>query len=179
MKHFLDFLPLAMFFIFYKLYHIYYASGALIVASALVLAYTWLRYRKVKKIDLITFVVVVILNSLTLYYHNVEFLMWKITVIYALFSAVLLVNQFVFGKPLIHHMLPKKAQLPTRVLNNLNIAWSLFFLTCCAANIYVSFWLSQSAWVNFKVFGLTGLTLLATMISGIYIHRYIGGKQAK
>lgn len=173
MKQFLDFLPLVVFFIVYKLYDIYYASGALIVASALVLVYTWLRYRKVEKVALITFVLVAIFGSLTLYYHNAEFIKWKVTVIYTLFAVALLVSQFVFGKPLIQRMLDKEIHLPARVWNNLNIAWALFFLACGAANIYIAFWLPQSIWVNFKVFGLTGLTLVFTLLSGIYIYRHM------
>lgn len=173
MKQFLDFLPLVVFSIVYKLYDIYYASGALIVASALVLVYTWLRYRKVEKVALITFVLVAIFGSLTLYYHNAEFIKWKVTVIYTLFAAALLISQFVLGKPLIQRMLDKEIQLPARVWNNLNIAWAVFFLACGAANIYITFWLPQSVWVNFKVFGLTGLTLVFTLLSGIYIYRHM------
>ncbi len=44
MKQFLDFLPLIVFFAFYKLYDIYVASGALIVATALALVFTWVKY---------------------------------------------------------------------------------------------------------------------------------------
>lgn len=58
MKQFLDFLPLVVFFAFYKLYDIYAATTALIVATAVVLIYSWVRYRKVEKMALITFVLV-------------------------------------------------------------------------------------------------------------------------
>lgn len=49
MKQFLDFLPLIVFFAFYKLYDIYAGTLALIVATAVVLIYSWVRYRKVEK----------------------------------------------------------------------------------------------------------------------------------
>lgn len=49
MKQFLDFLPLVVFFAFYKLYDIYAATTALIIATAIVLIYSWVRYRKVEK----------------------------------------------------------------------------------------------------------------------------------
>lgn len=41
------------------------------------------------------------------------------------------------------------------------------------ANIYIAFWLPQNIWVNFKVFGLTALTLIFTLLSGIYIYRHM------
>ncbi|WP_410015236.1 septation protein A [Sodalis sp. C49] len=173
MKQFLDFLPLVVFFVFYKLYDIYIASGALIAASALVLIYTWIRYRKVEKVTLLTFIMVAIFGSLTMYYHNAEFIKWKVTVIYGLFAIALLVSQFMLGKPLIQRMLGKELTLPERVWNNLNIAWALFFLGCGAANIYIAFWLPQNVWVNFKVFGLTGLTLVFTLLSGVYVYRHM------
>jgi len=53
MKQLLDFLPLIVFFVFYKLYDIYVASGALIAATALALIFTWVKYRKVEKMTLI------------------------------------------------------------------------------------------------------------------------------
>ncbi|MCX2958152.1 MAG: septation protein IspZ, partial [Serratia symbiotica] len=70
MKQFLDFLPLIIFFVFYKLYDIYLASGALIAATALVLVFTWVKYRKVEKMALITFLMVLVFGTLTLVFHN-------------------------------------------------------------------------------------------------------------
>ena len=88
MKQFLDFLPLVVFFAFYKIYDIYAATAALIVATAIVLIYSWVRFRKVEKMALITFVLVVVFGGLTLFFHNDEFIKWKVTVIYALFAGV-------------------------------------------------------------------------------------------
>lgn len=53
----------------------------------------------------------------------------------------------------------------------------MFFLVCGLVNIYIAFWLPQSVWVNFKVFGLTGVTLLFTLICGVYIYRHLPGDQ--
>ncbi|HEI8864853.1 TPA: septation protein A [Serratia odorifera] len=179
MKQFLDFLPLIVFFAFYKLYDIYVASGALIVATALALIFTWVKYRKVEKMTLITFVMVAVFGTLTLVFHNDLFIKWKVTVIYALFALALLVSQLVLKKPLIQRMLGKELTLPQGVWNSLNLAWALFFLACGLANIYVAFWLPQSVWVNFKVFGLTALTLVFTLLSGVYIYKHMPEEQKK
>ncbi len=179
MKQFLDFLPLIVFFAFYKLYDIYVASGALIAATALALIFTWLKYRKVEKMTLITFIMVAIFGTLTLVFHNDLFIKWKVTVIYALFALALLISQLVLKKPLIQRMLGKELTLPDKVWSTLNVAWAIFFLACGLANIYVAFWLPQSVWVNFKVFGLTVLTLVFTLLSGIYIYRHMPAEQKK
>lgn len=179
MKQFLDFLPLIVFFAFYKLYDIYVASGALIVATALALVFTWLKYRKVEKMTLITFAMVAVFGTLTLVFHNDLFIKWKVTAIYTLFALALLISQLVLKKPLIQRMLGKELTLPDKVWNNLNITWALFFLACGLANIYVAFWLPQDVWVNFKVFGLTVLTLVFTLLSGVYIYRHMPEEQKK
>ncbi|MEE4611145.1 septation protein A [Serratia marcescens] len=179
MKQFLDFLPLIVFFAFYKLYDIYVASGALIVATALGLVFTWVKYRKIEKMTLITFLMVLVFGTLTLVFHNDLFIKWKVTVIYALFALALLISQWVLKKPLVQRMLGKELTLPDKVWSNLNLAWAVFFLACGLANIYVAFWLPQSVWVNFKVFGLTVLTLVFTLLSGIYIYRHMPEEQKK
>ncbi|MFZ1874476.1 MAG: septation protein A [Chania sp.] len=179
MKQFLDFLPLIVFFAFYKLYDIYVASGALIAATALALVFTWIKYRKVEKMTLITFVMVAVFGTLTLVFHNDLFIKWKVTVIYTLFALALLVSQLILKKPLIQRMLGKELTLPDKVWGNLNLAWAVFFLACGLANIYVAFWLPQDVWVNFKVFGLTALTLVFTLLSGVYIYRHMPAEQKK
>lgn len=177
MKQLLDFLPLVVFFVFYKMYDIFVASGALIVATGLALVASWILFRKVEKMTIVTFVLVAVFGTLTLVFHNDEFIKWKVTVIYSLFALALLFSQFFMQKPLIQTMLGKELQLPTHAWRRLNVAWAIFFLACGVANIYVAFWLPQEVWVNFKVFGLTGLTLLFTLLSGVYIYRLMPQEQ--
>ncbi|WP_216782348.1 septation protein A [Candidatus Profftia tarda] len=170
MKKLLYFLPLAVFFIFYKIYDIYYASGALIIATAIDVILTWLRDGKVKKITLITFFMVVVSSTLTLVFHNDLFIKWKVSIVYMLFSIGLILSQRVCKKPLIRYLLNIDISLPDVVWYRLNNAWSLFFMFCAIANICVALWTPQNVWVNFKVFGLTALTLINTLLSGIYIY---------
>ncbi|MEF1191751.1 septation protein IspZ, partial [Vibrio parahaemolyticus] len=53
MKQILDFIPLIIFFALYKMYDIYVATGALIVATAVQLIVTYALYKKVEKMQLI------------------------------------------------------------------------------------------------------------------------------
>ncbi|PHM28651.1 septation protein A [Xenorhabdus budapestensis] len=177
MKQLLDFLPLVVFFVVYKMYDIFYASGALIAATGLAVVIAYLMYRKVEKSSLITFVMVAIFGTLTLAFHSDLFIKWKVTAVYAIFALVLLISQWVMKKPLIQRMLGKELKLPDTIWNKLNMAWAIFFIACALANIYVAFWLPQNIWVNFKVFGLTALTLVFTVLSVIYIYRHLPRKQ--
>ncbi|WP_038904414.1 septation protein A [Dickeya zeae] len=179
MKQIIDFIPLIVFFVCYKLYDIYVASGALIAATAAALLFSWFIYRKIEKMMLLTFLMVAVFGTLTLVFHNDQFIKWKVTIIYTLFATALLFSQFVMKKPLIQRMLGKELVLPEMVWAKLNIAWAIFFLLCGLANIYIAFWLPQSVWVDFKVFGLTGLTLVFTLLCGVYIYRHLPGEPEK
>lgn len=83
---------MVVFFAFYKIYDIYAVIAALIVVTAIVFIYSWVRFRKVEKMVLIIFVLVVVFGGLTLFFYNDEFIKWKVIVIYVLFAGVLLVS---------------------------------------------------------------------------------------
>ena len=110
---------------------------------------------------------------LTAYFNEIKYLQWKVTIINALFAIVLLVAlipiQYATGEKL----LGKEIQLPDNVWNKLNLGWAGFFILCMLVNIYISQNMSEDAWVDFKSFGLLGMTFVATIVSGAYIYRYL------
>ncbi|MCG6200307.1 septation protein A [Psychromonas antarctica] len=173
MKQFFEFIPLVIFFAIYKMVDIYAATASLIVTTGLMLAYNYFKHGKVEKMHLITFLMVSVFGGLTLILHDDLFIKWKVTAVYALFSIALLVSQFFFKKPIIKQMLGKELILPDNVWNNLNVAWAILFAALGILNIYVAFNLSQDVWVNFKVFGLLGVTLVFTALSGLYLYKYL------
>lgn len=172
MKQIIDFIPLVIFFILYKTYDIYVATGALIVATTLQIAITYYLYKKVEKMQLITFAMVAVFGGMTLFFHDDNFIKWKVTIIYALFSIGLLVSD-IMGKPVIKGMLGKELTLPDTVWKRVNIAWTIFFAVCAALNLYVAYQLPLDVWVNFKVFGLLIATFTFTLITGVYIYKYM------
>ncbi|MEI6897804.1 MAG: septation protein A [Psychromonas sp.] len=174
MKQLLEFIPLVIFFIVYKMVDIYAATGALMVAMTLSFIYSYFKNgKKAEKMQIITLAMILIFGSLTLALHDDAFIKWKVTFIYSIFSIGLLVTQFIFKKPAIKQMLGKEMALPDNIWNNLNLAWATFFAVLAVANVYVAFNLSQEIWVNFKVFGLLGITLLFTVLSGIYLYKHM------
>lgn len=179
MKQLLDFLPLIIFFVAYKLYGVQIAAIALIVATIIQFIILKIKYGKVEKSQWIMAVAVIFFGSLTAYFNDLEFLKWKVTIVYGLFAAILLISQFVFNKPLIKSLLGKEIQLPEPVWAKLSVGWGIFFILCLLVNLYVSTYLSDDIWVDFKSFGFFGLTLLATLATGIYIYPHIAQQQKK
>jgi len=173
MKQFFEFIPLIIFFAIYKMVDIYAATASLMITTGLMLAYNYFKNGKAEKMHIITFLMVLVFGSLTLILHDDVFIKWKVTVVYALFGVSLLVSQFIFKKPIIKQMLGKELSLPDNVWNNLNVAWALFFAALGVLNLYVAFNMAQEVWVNFKVFGLLGATLAFTVLSGVYLYKYL------
>lgn len=173
MKQLIDFIPLLVFFLVYKLKDIYWATGSLIIATAVQILLTWFIWRKVEKMHVITFIMVLFFGSLTMFFHDDTFIKWKVTVVYGLFALALLLSDWVFNKPLIRSMFGGNLTLPDKQWRRLGYAWATFFAVCALLNLYIAFHFEQAVWVNFKVFGLFGLTILFAIGSGVYLWKYL------
>lgn len=172
MKQILDFIPLIIFFALYKMYDIYVATGALIVASAIQIVLTFMIYKKVEKMQVITFLMVAIFGGMTIFLHDENFIKWKVTIVYALFAVGLTVSHLI-GKSAIKGMLGKEISMPDAAWSKINWAWVLFFTVCAIVNVYVAFNLPLDVWVNFKVFGLLAATFAFTLLTGVYIYKHM------
>ena len=176
MKQLLDFLPLVIFFAVYKFYDIYAATGVLIAATALQLVLSYLIFKKIEKMHLITFVLVAVFGTLTLVFHDDAFIKWKVTIVYVLFAGALVVGQII-NKPILKGMLGKEMKVAENIWAKATWYWVVFFVLCGLLNIYVAFSLPQETWVNFKVFGLTALTLVNTVLTVFYLYKNLSDEQ--
>lgn len=173
MKFFYDFFPILLFFVAYKLYGIYVATATAIVATFLQVGLFWLKHRRFERMHLITLAIIVLFGGATLLLHDPLFIKWKPTVAYWLFAAAFLGSQFIGGKSLVERMLGHAIQTTRGVWTKLNLAWVLFFITMGFVNLYVAFNYAEDTWVNFKLFGLMGLTLLFVVGQGLVLSRYV------
>ncbi|KAB0318865.1 septation protein A [Vibrio diabolicus] len=176
MKQILDFIPLIVFFALYKMYDIYAATGALIVATAIQLVVTYALYKKVEKMQLITFVIVTIFGSMTLFFHDDNFIKWKVTIIYVIL-AIGLAASHAMGKSAIKGMLGKEISLPDAIWAKINWAWVGFFSFFAGLNIYIAYELPLDVWVNFKVFGMLIATFAYMIATGFYIYKHMPKEQ--
>jgi len=171
MQFFVDLLPVIAFFAAYKLYGIYVATGVLIVAVVGQTVVTWIRHRTVSKMLLVTAALVLVFGGLTLYLRDPLFIKWKPTVVNCLFAAAFLISEFTPGPNLLERMMSEMVRLPRRDWMGLNLMWVVFFLATAVLNLYVAFNYPEAVWVNFKLFGLTALTLLPMAVVGLWIWR--------
>lgn len=172
MKQLIDFIPLIIFFVLYKMHDIYVATGALIVATAIQIIVTYALYKKVEKMQLVTFLMVAFFGGLTIFLHDDNFIKWKVTIVYMVFAIGLAVSHAI-GKSAIKGVLGKEISLPDPVWAKVTWAWVVFFSICAGLNVYVAFELPLDVWVNFKVFGLLAATFGFTLLTGIYIYKHL------
>ena len=186
MKQFIDFIPLLLFFIVYKIEPriveiaghsltfggIFSATAMLILSSVVVYGILFFKHRKLDKSQWLTLIACIVFGSLTLAFHSETFLKWKAPVVNWLFALVFAGSHFIGDKLLIKRVMGHALTLPDAVWTRLNLAWIAFFLFCGAANLFVAFTF-QSIWVDFKVFGSLGLTVLFLVGQGIYLSRHL------
>lgn len=173
MKLLYDFFPLLVFFIFYKATNIFVATGALIVATAVQLVLMWVKFKRVETMHVVTFVLVLVFGGLTIWLHDAMFLKWKVSIVNWLFGAAFLLTQFIGKRTLVEMLMNAQIQLPKFVWKRLNTMWGVFFILMGTLNIYVVYHYSTATWVDFKVFGMLGLTVIFIIIQTAYLYRYL------
>lgn len=169
MKMFFDFLPVLLFFVVYKMYDIYLATAVLIAASAVQTVGHRLIKGSFEKTHVITLLLVSLFGGLTIILQDETFIKWKPTAINWLFAVVFVGSQFIGEKTIIERMMGSSITLPQLVWTKLNVAWAIFFLFLGAINLYVAFSFDTDIWVNFKLFGLMGLTFLFIIAQSLYL----------
>lgn len=186
MKQFLDFIPLILFFIVYKmdprtielagqsveLGGIFSATAVLLLSSLVTYGLLLLVQRRLDKGQWLTLAGCLLFGGMTLAFHSETFLKWKAPVINWLFASAFAASQLIGDKVLVERMMGHAIKLPTPVWRRLNLAWVVFFLFSGSANLFVAFTFHEF-WVDFKVFGSLGMTLLFLIGQGLYLARHL------
>nr|WP_229631987.1 septation protein A [Pseudomonas quercus] len=185
-KQLIDFIPLLLFFVVYKtdprtldiaghsiaFGGIFSATAVLIGSSLLVYGILFLRQRRLEKGQWLTLLGCLVFGGMTLAFHSETVLKWKAPVVNWLFALAFLASHFIGDRVLVQRIMGHALTLPEPVWKRLNVAWIIFFVVCGAANLFVAF-TYERFWVDFKVFGSLGMTLLFLVGQGIYLSRHL------
>lgn len=179
MKLFLEFFPIVIFFIVYKFYDIFTATGAVIIATILQVSIYWIKYRKVETMQWITLGLIVVMGGATIYLQDEQFIKWKLSIIEWLFGVAFLASQYVGEKPFIERMMGANIELPKTMWKRLNFSWALFFTSIGFINLYVMHNYSTDDWVTFKTFIVPALMLVFIVIQMAVLYRYVPDADSK
>jgi intracellular septation protein len=173
MKLFFDLFPVVLFVATYMLTDsIYLATAVIIPATIAQVAFARIRYGRVDKMLWASLVLILVMGGLTLALQDKRFIMWKPTLLYWLFAAVLALAPIVSGSNLIRAILGKELSAPDHVWSKLNLSWVAFFAVMGALNLYVAYSFSERFWVQFKLWGGLGLMLAFVVAQALVLARY-------
>jgi intracellular septation protein len=178
MKLLIEMGPLVAFFIANWKGGIFWGTGVFMVATAFALAASWIMTRKLAMVPLVSAVFVALFGALTLYLQSDLFIKVKVTLINALFGAVLL-GGAAFGKSYLKLIMGEAMRLTDEAWRTLSIRWGVFFFAMAALNEFVWRSFSTDVWVNFKVFGLLPLTLIFAVANAPFMARHMIEDQTK
>lgn len=173
MKLLLDFFPIILFFVAFKLGGIYVATGIAIAATAVQIGWFYFKRGKIEPMQWVSLVVIVLFGGATLIAHNEEFIKWKPTVLYWVMGLTLAGGQLFFRKNLLKSLMGSQMQLPDHAWRVANWSWVGFFAVMGALNLWVAYHFDTDTWVNFKLFGGMGLMLVFVVVQGLYLGRHM------
>ena len=185
-KQLLDFIPLILFFIVFKLEPrdvelagqvfslggIFSATAVLIISSVVVYGSLFVINRRLEKGQWLTLFGCLFFGGLTLAFHSETFLKWKAPVVNWLFALGFAGSHFIGQQPLIKRIMGHAVNLPDRIWTQLNIAWVIFFIIAGSANLFVAFTFHE-IWVDFKVFGSLTMTVLFLIGQGVFLAKHM------
>lgn len=199
MKFLFDFFPVLLFFVAYKGYAalpapvvdaintvlplglrageardaMFFATLVAILAAFVQVGAHWLRTHRFETMHVVSLALIAVFGGLTLALHDPLFFKWKPTLLNWLFGIVIIGSQFIGQKPIMERLMAHAITVPAEAWRNVNLAWGVFFLTMGLLNLYVAYGYSEETWVNFKLFGLTGLTFAFVILQSVYLARFM------
>lgn len=150
-----------------------FATATAIIATMAQIIWVKLRHGKVDTMLWVSFAIILVFGGATLMLHDEGFIKVKPTALYWLFAGVLLFSNILFKKNLIRSLMQEKMSLPERIWGRLNLAWSGFFIALGVLNLYVAWNFSTDTWVNFKLFGATGIMLIFIILQAVLVAKHI------
>lgn len=171
-KLLLDFAPLAVFFVAFKLADVMVATMALVVTTLVSIAIIYLCERKIALAPLISGILVTVLGGLSVALKDEQFIKMKPTLVNSLFATTLLVGAYGYGRGFLRYVLDVAIHLTDEGWLILSRRWGFFFLFLAGLNEVIWRNFPTDFWVDFKVFGMFTLTMVFAGVQLKMIERY-------
>lgn len=173
MKFLFDIFPILLFFAAFKFFGIYVGTAVAMGATVIQVIFLLALKKKIEYMLWINLGVITFFGGLTIFLHNEIFIKWKPTILYAFFASGLLVSEIYFKKNLLKSLMKTGIELPDEVWKKTNLIWAMFFVALAVLNVLVVYNFSTETWVNFKLFGLVGLTFLFVIMQSFWLSSFV------
>ena len=173
MKLLLDFFPIVLFFVAFKMAGIFMATAVAIVATLLQIGWLYRKNGHVEPMQWVSLVVIVVFGGATLLTQDETFIKWKPTILYWLMGGALLVGHVFFKRNFLRQLMGTQLSLPEPVWLNLMFSWAGFFTVMGVVNLYIAYNYDTDTWVSYKLFGGMGLMLVFVVLQALYLSRHV------
>ena len=156
----LDYGPLVVFFIAYKISGVIVGTGAFMIAIAAAVIISKVKLKRVSPMMWISAVLVIVFGGLTIYLRDERFIQIKPTIVYAILSGMLFIG-LMRGKPLLKYVLEHGYDgLSDTGWMLLSRNWAWFFASMALVNEGLRYGLTFDTWLTVKVWGITLLSVV-------------------
>ena len=180
----IEFLPVIIFFVSYKMTSNLILATTLIVGSCVVATIAEaIITKKLSRMQVFLVFAVLIFGVPTILLKDPSIIKWKVTVVNMIIASAIFFFQFILKKNPFALLLGKELPLPDKAFATLSVYWMVFFFFSGMLNIVIAFYLpdlfgitkeyAEELWVDYKTFGNSIINVIFALFTGfVLIKKY-------
>lgn len=180
----IEFLPVIIFFVSYKMTSNLILATTLIVGSCVVATIAEaIITKKLSRMQVFLVFAVLIFGVPTILLKDPSIIKWKVTVVNMILATTIFFFQFILKKNPFALLLGKELPLPDKAFATLSVYWMVFFFFSGMLNIVIAFYLpdlfgitkeyAEELWVDYKTFGNSIINVIFALFTGfVLIKKY-------
>lgn len=180
----IEFLPVIIFFVSYKMTSNLILATTLIVGSCVVATIAEaIIIKKISRMQVFLVFAVLIFGVPTILLKDPSIIKWKVTVVNMILATAIFFFQFILKKNPFALLLGKELPLPDKAFATLSVYWMVFFFFSGMLNIVIAFYLpdlfgitkeyAEELWVDYKTFGNSIINVIFALFTGfVLIKKY-------
>lgn len=180
----IEFLPVIIFFVSYKMTSNLILATTLIVGSCVVATIAEaIITKKLSRMQVFLVFAVLIFGVPTILLKDPSIIKWKVTVVNMILATAIFFFQFILKKNPFAQLLGKELPLPDKAFATLSVYWMVFFFFSGMLNIVIAFYLpdlfgitkeyAEELWVDYKTFGNSIINVIFALFTGfVLIKKY-------
>lgn len=151
---------------------LFVATAVFMLSMTAAMLFGYFKMGHISAMQKFTFLIVMVMGGLTLYLQNEIFVKMKPSLIYSLFSSILLFGLW-RDKLYLKTVMQMAFELEDTVWRKLTKAYIVFFISLIVANEFIWRTFDNDTWVNFKTFGLTGALFIFVIGQSLFLVKYL------